>query len=969
LSPEEAAKRMTVPAGFEVEIVAAEPAIVNPVAITFDERGRIWITESLEYPRREAGPGRDRVKVLEDADGDGTAERATVFCEGLNIPSGIAVGHGGVWVANSPDILFYPDADRDLKPDGPAVRVATGFGRDDTHELPNSLTFGPDGWLYGWNGVFNLSEVKSNNGNLYRFTCAIFRIHPKTREFQVWCEGTSNPWGIAINPEGDVFASACVIDHLWHLVESAYYIRQGGPYPPHTWPAGSIVDHTHQKAAYCGIHYFDSPAYPPEYRGKLYFGNIHGNCINVDTLTKNGSTYRAEPAADFLSANDAWFMPVVQKTGPDGCLYILDWYDRYHCYQDANRDPAGIDRLKGRLYRVRYRETPRRAGFDLAAESDPQLVERLGDPNVFDREVAHRLLVERMMARENEPLRNLLERHAIGNAAGRESRLRALQILGASNQLRPVVHGPALGHEDPAFRAWAVRLAGDHKPIDPQVRMLALKSVTDRAPEVRLQAAIAARKLLGSNAIPALLDVLSASADDALIPHVVWQNLLPLFESPHAHGQIMTGLEGTRPEARAGLERLWPRILDRLIDLPQLSGESLSGFARAGLIRIQDARLRGTVLRTLTHAIRDGELAGDRLTALRAGLLEYVREGMADKTRATERGDSLQLAASLGDSGSIEELRRWIADPQVEPSGRSEAFETLVATRDPGALETAARILRDARTPPRLRELVLDALGRLDEPRVGELVLELYPGLGPGLGARAIVLLTEREAWGRALLDAIKQKRIPSADVHLDQVRKLKQTVKDPTSSQMIVEIWGILRDGRNEQRELIVGQMRNHLAKTPGDPVAGIKVFERVCAECHKLHGQGQDVGPDITSNGRNDFSQLLTNVFDSNLVIGAGYNSVTVATKEGRVLTGLLVEQGPERLILRVQGGAIETIPRAEIDEFKQNAISLMPEDLEKQISPQEIADLFGYLCLDKPPSDPTAKRLPGAPEPKRE
>jgi hypothetical protein len=337
----------------------------------------------------------------------------------------------------------------------------------------------------------------------------------------------------------------------------------------------------------------------------------------------------------------------------------------------------------------------------------------------------------------------------------------------------------------------------------------------------------------------------------------------------------MTGLEGTRPEARAGLERLWPRILDRLIDLPQLSGESLSGFARAGLIRIQDARLRGTVLRTLTHAIRDGELAGDRLTALRAGLLEYVREGMADKTRATERGDSLQLAASLGDSGSIEELRRWIADPQVEPSGRSEAFETLVATRDPGALETAARILRDARTPPRLRELVLDALGRLDEPRVGELVLELYPGLGPGLGARAIVLLTEREAWGRALLDAIKQKRIPSADVHLDQVRKLKQTVKDPTSSQMIVEIWGILRDGRNEQRELIVGQMRNHLAKTPGDPVAGIKVFERVCAECHKLHGQGQDVGPDITSNGRNDFSQLLKNVFDPNLVIGAGHSA----------------------------------------------------------------------------------------------
>ncbi len=260
-SPAEAIRAMTVPHGFRVELVAAEPDIVNPVAMTFDERGRIWITESLEYPRRNPGPGRDRVKVLEDTDGDGKADKFTVFAEGLNIPSGIAVGHGGVWVANSPDILFLQDRDGDGKADTKEV-VATGFGRSDTHELPNSLTWGPDGWLYGWNGVFNPSRVASKNGKTYQFTCAIFRIHPKTRVFEVWCEGTSNPWGIAIDPEGSFFASACVIDHLWHLVETGYYIRQGGPYPPYTWPIESIVEHTHQKAAYCGIHYFDSPAYP-----------------------------------------------------------------------------------------------------------------------------------------------------------------------------------------------------------------------------------------------------------------------------------------------------------------------------------------------------------------------------------------------------------------------------------------------------------------------------------------------------------------------------------------------------------------------------------------------------------------------------------------------------------------------------------------------------------------------------------
>ena len=389
--PVTAAKMMTVPEGFTVEVVAAEPDIVNPVAMAIDEKGRFWITESLEYPRKSAGPGQDRVKILEDTDGDGKMDKFTVFMDGLNIPSGIAIGHGGVWIANSPDILFVPDADRDGKPDGPAQVVVTGFGRADTHELPNSLTWGPDGWLYGLNGVFNYSSVTypkdspwlkhvaelarvqindgkpSNDANIrslatsattppseFKFTCAMFRIHPRTREFQVFCEGTSNPWGIAFNDEGEAFVSACVIDHLWHLVETGYYHRQGGPYPPFTWKIDSIVKHKHQKAAYCGIHYFDSDAYPEQYRGKLYMGNIHGGCINVDRIERDGSTYKGFGEPDFLTANDAWFMPVVQKTGPDGCLYILDWYDRYHCYQDANRDPAGIDRLKGRLYRVRY---------------------------------------------------------------------------------------------------------------------------------------------------------------------------------------------------------------------------------------------------------------------------------------------------------------------------------------------------------------------------------------------------------------------------------------------------------------------------------------------------------------------------------------------------------------------------------------------------------------------------------------
>ncbi len=434
LSPEEAIKKMVVPEGFTVELVASEPDIVNPIAMTIDARGRFWITESLEYPRRSQGPGQDRVKMLEDTTGSGKIDKVTLFAEGLNIPSGVAVGHGGVWVANSPDILFFSDNDNNGKADKQEV-VATGFGREDTHELPNSLTWGPDGWLYGWNGVFNPSKVKQGDKE-FNFTCAIFRIHPKTHEFELFCEGTSNPWGIAWDPEGHAFASACVIDHLWHLAETGYYHRQGGPYPPYTWEIGSIVKHKHQKAAYCGILYLDTDAFPEKYRDKLLLGNIHGNCLNLDSLQRRGATYQADAETDFLTGNDAWFMPVSQKIGPDGSLYILDWYDRYHCYQDANRDPAGVDRERGRLYRIRYKDTPHYKPFDLAKETDAQLIARLHSQNIYYRETAQRLLVER-----NQPAtRPLLEKLVLDESAPHKARMHALFALVRSYSREPAFH-------------------------------------------------------------------------------------------------------------------------------------------------------------------------------------------------------------------------------------------------------------------------------------------------------------------------------------------------------------------------------------------------------------------------------------------------------------------------------------------------------------------------------------------------
>ncbi len=955
---------MKVPDGFHVELVAAEPDLVNPVAMTFDERGRIWVTESLEYPRHSAGPGRDRIKILEDTDGDGKVDKVTVFADGLNIPSGIAVGHGGVWVANSPDILFLQDTDGDGKADRREV-VVTGFGRDDTHELPNSLTWGPDGYLYGLNGVFNPAHVRSG-GRDYNFTCAMYRINPRTRRFELFCEGTSNPWGIAYDDVGSAFVSACVIDHLWHLTETGYYHRQGGPYPPYTWQIGSIASFKHQKAAYCGLHYFDSDEYPAEFRRRLYMGNIHGGCVNVDTLSRDGATYSSEPAPDFLTANDAWFMPVSQQTGPDGCLYILDWYDRYHCYQDAGRDPAGIDRLKGRLYRVRYKETPRVWGFDLGKESDDRLIERLRTaPNQYFRSTIVRLLCER----RDPATRPKLEKLVLDEQLALKVRMRALFARAGSEAVSDELLTSLLSNSEPALRAWGVRLAGniearagherEARHLSPAVAEHVAQAAHDSSPDVRLQAAIAAPKIARIDAIAALVDVLAHSGNDQLIPHIVWNNLQPLMET---HGAAIAGqLSNAGFERNASCPEFLPRLLERVLAAQTIDGNSIDIIFRMGL-RAERPLISRRCVQVLAEKIQTRELAGPRLESVKHSLQAAIASVLSGPHQRPLFVDVALLAASWRDPLAIQAVRDLAADATTSERRKIAAVEALASANDASILPTVESQLASRKTwSPGFRARLLAALARLDVPRVAGLVLTQYDRLAPEEKPVAIELLTQRVAWSKQLLASIAAGHVPAHDLNLSQVRKLLAF----GDKQLIDEVharWGSIREGRNPEREQVIGRMRQMIRAGHGDASNGEKVFQRICAQCHKIHGQGNDVGPEITHNGRASFNQLLSNVFDPNLVIGAGYRAVVVVTNQGRVLTGLLAEDNPQRVVLKMQGGKIETVPRSDIDTVRVSNVSLMPEQIENQMKPQEIVDLFTFLSYDKHPSDPTARQLSG-------
>ncbi|MBL9122947.1 MAG: c-type cytochrome, partial [Planctomycetaceae bacterium] len=683
--------------------------------------------------------------------------------------------------------------------------------------------------------------------------------------------------------------------------------------------------------------------------------NIHGAAINVDQLRRNGSTYSGEGCPDFLTANDAWFMPIVQKTGPDGSLYVLDWYDRYHCYQDARRDPEGIDRLKGRLYRVRYGDTPRAGAFDLGAESDEQLIARLASPNVYFRDAAQRLLSERRSPAAALPLQRLV----LDSTAKRKTRMHALWALLGAGDLPADFHLQLLRHEDPLLRAWGVRAAGNARRVDERI-VAHLSQLRDPAPDVSLQLAIAARKVEGLEPGEVLVDVLAHAGSDPLIPQIVWRNLLPSLDERERALALLFRRHRRIPDG-VGLSA--PRVVEYwLATKPAGVAEAVAAIE---LLLEQDhtSSAAAACLERIAERVESRTLEATVAEPLRAALAPRLQRLAALPATGRHHTAAVCLATLWGDDAGRNAARRLVADPAQPGSERLPALEALIAVDDPDAHELAAGLLASSNRDGEFARKVIFAVGETDSPRTAALLLDHYPRLPPDAQPAAIEVLCARRAWGSELLDAIEDRAISRDALNANQVRRLLKSA-DEKFADRVRAVWGTLRTERNPEREQTIGSLRKLLAATPGDAQRGVAVFQKSCAQCHKIYGQGEEVGPDLTRNGRNSWEQLLSNVFDPSLVIGSDYQARVLLTTDGRSFTGLVVEEGPERVALKVQGGKTEVISRGDIEAMETTALSLMPEGLERQLAPQELADLMAFLALDRHPSDPEARLLDGAP-----
>lgn len=352
----------------------------------------------------------------------------------------------------------------------------------------------------------------------------------------------------------------------------------------------------------------------------------------------------------------------------------------------------------------------------------------------------------------------------------------------------------------------------------------------------------------------------------------------------------------------------------------------------------------------------------------RRGLSDRLREKLGPRlprpgvaARDPLANEVITLAVLLREPAGLEPARALASDGKQPAEVRQRVLAALLITGDQKAHELAEAMLTQVdRYDGAARALALQALTRSTSPLVAPLVIRCYARLEGPLQPKAIELLTQRPATSKALLEAIGRGEIAASALNANHIAKLMAS-RDPELRQLVVAKWGTVRQERNPQRQQVIDEVRQRLERETGEPLVGQKIFQRLCAQCHKIHGEGQEVGPDITANGRANVEQLLSNVLDPSLVIGASYQARIVVTSDGRVLTGLVAEDSPQRVILKVPGGKQETIARADVEELRVSELSLMPEGLEKQLTAAELLDLFAFLTLDKPPSDPTARRIP--------
>ncbi len=950
-APEEAVRRMKLPSGFEAKLVASEPDIAQPVCIEFDERGRLWVIQYLQYPNPaglnrvkvdrysrtvydkipEPPPhgtkGADRITIMDQFDDNGRAHRFKDFVNGLNLTSGLAFGHGGVFVLQIPYLLFYPDRNHDDVPDSDPEVLLTGFGMEDAHSVANSLTWGPDGWLYGCQGSTVTARIRG-----IEFQQGVWRYHPITHKFELFCEGGGNSWGLDFDEDGNLIYSTNLGPYrMLHGVQGGYYWKSfgkhGALHNPYTYGYFDHVPYSNFTGGHVtdgGIIY-QGDQFPAEFRGKYIANDLLGHAVQWHNLQRNGSTFNASYGSELLTPNDTWFAPSDLTMGPDGSLYVADWYDKRTAHPDPDAD---WDRSNGRIYQIRYNGTNvehgtsnfQRPTFDKAKSKE--LVKMLGESNDWNVRWARHTLADRRDKSVIPILRNTILQSTNDHLA-----LESLWALYVSGGLDDKFSGQLLQHRLPQIRSWAVRLLGDEGKAARNVLSLA---TTETNVMVRSQLASTANRLpaIEGLAVTGTLALRDVNAKDPYIPLLLWwaveahcvshvEQCINIFAAVDAwHHPVVN-------------ETIAPRLMRRYA--AEGSSATLAGCAE--ILKRAPANYRASMLASLNEGLQE---CTNKLVSV-AALEEQL-------SRDNSNVIAVQIAARLGQDSARRHTVEIATNTKAPKADRLTMLK-LLADLAPAECEPAVLPMVNATEPESIQIGALEVLQHFDNPEITTHVLADYAKMSEPVRSRARDLLLTRKAGTLALLQQVDTGKMAATQIPLDQLRRVSLH-NDQQLNELVRKHWGNVTGGTPEEKLAVVRRFNNDLRAAYGDPARGHDLFVRTCGVCHQLFGEGTPVGPDLTHANRPDRDFLLVSIVDPSAVIRKEFLNYNVELKDGSVLSGLIVEQSPNSITLAVAKNERTIILRSNIKELRESAVSLMPEGLLQALKPQELRDLFSYL-----------------------
>jgi len=958
LPPAEALKQFKVAPGFRVQLFASEPEIRQPVSMSFDPRGRMWVIQYLQYPTPAglkvikvdqylrtvydkvpepppAGPrGADRITICEDTDGDGKADKFKDFVSTLNLATGLALGHGGVFVVQAPYLLYYADRNGDDVPDGDPEVLLTGFGMEDAHALANSLQWGPDGWLYGAQGSTVTAHIRG-----VTFQQGIWRYHPRTRKFELFAEGGGNTWGADFDRHGNMIAGTNYGERaMLHQVQGAYYVKgfakHGELQNPYAFGYFEHVPYRGFKGGHvtCGGIVYQGGSFPEKFHHQYIAANVLSNAIYWHAIDPKGSSFENHFGGELLTSEDSRFRPVDCTVGPDGSLFAADWYDKRANHVDPKDD---WDRSNGRIYKITADGTKPVQGLELAKRSSDELVSLLGHANEWYVREARNILAERRDASVLPRLKQML-------LSGKDPHLAleafwALYVGGGFDDALAV---PLLKHPEADVRTWAVRLLGDERQVSPVIRDLLVELAgTDKSPVVRSQLAATAKRLPSGEALPLVARLLARDEDvaDPHIPLLLWwavedktisdrQAVLAMFAEPSMWKS---------PLVQA-------HILERLAQRYAAAGKDEDFASCAQLL----AAAPGPVeVELLVKGMEKG-LAGRKFESVPKPLVEPLT-----KLWKTGGNDTalIRCAMRLGSEAAHVRAEELLAASSTPQNVRLAMIEITGQIGRPTAVESLLTLV-DEPQPPVVQMAAMGALQRFADPRVPEKLLTLLPRMKPEVRTRAQGLLASRQPWALALLTEVDQGRMQPAEIAAAQLSQMT-VFADATVNKLIEKHWGsIAQESTAEKRARIHG-INVSLGLAQGDLKQGKQLYTKHCGTCHTLFGEGGKIGPDLTSADRKQADVLLTNIVDPSAVIRKEFFNYVVQTKDGRVFTGLLAESTPQAVTVLDAKNERTVIAQDEIEEIVRSPQSLMPEKILDDLDAQQVRDLIRYLRSSGP------------------